>query len=146
MESSQRHSFFDYVNFNLPRLTKAVFVGVVGVLGTVLVGNVVAAPTPFPGGHVVMLVAVAGCAVFVGLALLTRTRPWTLGLAVSAVSVLIYLLGLIVDAPAVRTGSSNGQVALWNLTLLVPIGYFVLYWALRRGVIVAHPDQRHWHD
>lgn len=144
--STQRRGFFAYLNFNLPRVTKTIFVLVIAFLGLAQWANVAYSADPFPAGTIVMAVLLGGCVLFVGLALFTKTRPWTFGLAICVVTALVYVIGLLVDAPTIRAGSSTGRVALWNLNILVPAGYFVLYWALRRGIVVAHPDQRHWHD
>ncbi len=146
MVAPDRAGFFSYLNFNLPRLTKAAFVGVIAFLGLTQWANLAYVIEPFRAAHLVMAVALAGCALFVGLALFTRTRPWTFGLVICVVSVLVYIVGQFADAPAIASGSSTEQVALWNLTVLVPAAYVILYWAMRRGIIVAHPDARNWHD
>ncbi len=144
-ESTQRGNFFDYLQFNLPRLTKTLFVAIVALMGAVLIGNVAVSAEPFSGGHILMLILLAGCGTFIALALATRVRPWALGFLLSAATVAVYILGSFAHAPAIGAGSSTEQVALWNLNLILPICYFVLYWALRRGIVVAHPDKRNWH-
>ncbi len=141
----QRGNFFDYLQFNLPRLTKAMLVGLVALMGAVLIGNVAASAEPFLGGHAIMLLLLAGCVAVAGAALATRTRPWTLGFLVSLGIIAVFIAGAVLDAPAIDTGSSTGQVALWNLNVILPICYLVLYWALRRGIVIAHPDKRNWH-
>ena len=145
IEPPRRGKFFDYLQFNLPRLTKAMFVGLIALMGAVLIGNVAASAAPFPGGHAIMALLLAGCVVVAGAALATRIRPWTLGFLVSVGIMALFLAGTVLDAPAISAGSSTGQVALWNLNVILPIVYLVLYWALRRGIIIAHPDKRNWH-
>lgn len=142
---TRRGNFFDYLQFNLPRLTKAALVALVALMGAVLVGNVAASAPPFTGGHAVLVCLAAGCVTVAGLALATRIRPWTPGFLLGVVIVAVYIAGALSDAPAISTGASTEQVALWNLNLILPICYFALYWALRRGILVAHPDQRNWH-
>lgn len=146
MGGDRRPSFFDYLHFNLPRLTKVVLIGVIAGLGMSLGFGAALHANPFPLSSVAIFTIVAGCCVFVVLALFTTIRPWGFGLALSMGSALVYILGSFLTGPSIASGDSTGQVALWNLTILVPAVYVGLFWALRRGILIAHPDQRQWHD
>ncbi len=84
--------------------------------------------------------------VFVAVGLVTSARIWAWGAGIAVASVLVYLGGLAGDAPYVWNGASVVLAATWNVTLLASIGYLVLYWSLRYGIIVAAPDDQNFMD
>ncbi len=140
-----RRPFFDYLKFNLPRTTKAAFILVAGLLGVTHLAAAALLPASFPGAPVLSILLGACFTVFLVVALLTRLRPWFFGLVACVASVLLYAL-VVWQRPNSAGAPPVELLALWNLTLLLPLAYLTLYWALRRGILVAHPDQRNWHD
>lgn len=67
-------------------------------------------------------------------------------MAIALCALLIYLGGLLGNAPYVWNGASVVTAAMWNLTLLASLAYMVLFGALRYGMIVAAPDNQHFMD
>ena len=88
----------------------------------------------------------AAAVVFSAVGLLTSARIWTWGLIIALSSLLIYMGGLLGNAPYIWNGASVVCAAIWNLTLFASIGYIVLFWALRYGMIVAAPDKQNFMD
>lgn len=142
----KRSFILRYFQINLPRVTKAAFVLVILALAAAQVATILVLPPPFTGSTVALAILAACCAVFTGMALFTRIRPWTLGFIVCIVSVAVWGLGKWQHAPSVAAGDTTGQIALWNANVLLPVVYAIAYAALRYGILVAHPDQRRWHD
>lgn len=135
-----------YVRINLPLTTRLLLLAMVAVIGAASAASVLLSHEPFPFATPALWGVVGAAAVFVAVGLLTSARLWNWGLAIALASLLVYLGGLLGNAPYVWNGASVVSAAIWNLTLVGAIGYIVLFAALRYGMIVAAPDNQHFMD
>lgn len=142
----RRAPLMRYVRINLPRSTRLLLLLVVAVIGAASASVALGDREPFSFANPVLWGVFVAAVVFVGVGLVTSGRIWTWGLGIALASLMVYFGGLAGEAPYVWNGASVVQAATWNLTLLAPVGYLVLYWALRYGIIVAAPDDQNFMD
>ncbi|GAB47722.1 hypothetical protein, partial [Mobilicoccus pelagius] len=143
---AERAFLLRYIRINLPRTTRVLLAAVVAGIGAAAVAVATGAHAPFPAAGPVLWVLACAAAAFAVVALLTRLRVWGVGAVLAAVTVLVYLAGVVGDAPFVWNGGTIAQAATWNLLLFLPLAYLALYWALRYGMIVASPDDQNFTD
>lgn len=141
-----RSPLLRYVRFNLPRTTRLLLIAMVALIGGASAAVALSSHEPFPFAMPVLWGVVGASAVFVAVGLLTAARLWNWGLGIALASLLVYLGGLVGNAPYVWNGASVAAAAIWNLTLVGATGYVVLFAALRYGMIVASPDNQHFMD
>ncbi|WP_448853999.1 hypothetical protein [Corynebacterium frankenforstense] len=142
----ERAPFLRYIRINLPRLTKALLLIVVAVIGGTAVAVALSDHLPFPGAGFALWPVAALAAVYLALGLCTRMRIWDYGSLVATVAVLVYVGGLFGDAPYVWNGASVGLAACWNTMMLASVAYWVLNWAINYGMIVAWPEDQGFTD
>lgn len=141
-----RAPFFRYIRINLPRLTKALLLLVVAVIGASAAAVALSDHPPFPGGGAV-LGAIA--AVAVGYALVgavTRLRNWDFGSLIASAAALVYVGGLFGHAPYVWNGASVPLAACWNTMLFAAVAYWALNWAVNYGVLAVWPETQGFTD
>lgn len=141
-----RAPFLRYIRINLPQTTRLLLVAVIAMIGGASVAVVLLNHEPFLFAPLALWGIFAAAVVFVAVGLITSARIWNLGLIIALCSLLVYLGGLLGNAPYVWNGASVVSAAIWNLTLLASIAYLVLFWALRYGIIVAAPDNQNFMD
>ncbi len=142
----KRAPFLRYIRINLPRATRLVLLLVIAVIGGASAAVALGDHEPFRFANPILWAVLGAAVLFVAVGLVTSARIWIWGVGIALASLLVYLGGLAGDAPYVWNGASIVQAATWNLTLLASIGYLVLYWALRYGIIVAAPDDQNFMD
>lgn len=142
----KRAPLLRYIRINLPRTTRLLLLFVIAVIGMASATVALSEYEPFPLSNLLLWGVVAAAIVVVAVGLLTKKRVWTLGLGIATASTLIYAGGILGDAPFVWNGASVTLAAVWNITLFASLGYVVLYWALKYGMIVASPDDQHFMD
>lgn len=142
----KRAPLLRYIRINLPKTTRLLLVAVIAIIGG-------ASAAVALSNHQLFLFAIpalwsvfGAAVVFVAVGLITSARIWTWGLFIALFSLLIYLGGLLGNAPYVWNGASVVTAAIWNLTLLASLAYMVLFGALRYGMIVAAPDNQNFMD
>lgn len=142
----KRAPLLRYIRINLPKTTRLLLVAVIAVIGAASAAVALSNHQPFLLATPALW-SVFGAAVgFVAVGLITSARIWTWGLFIALSSLLIYLGGLLGNAPYVWNGASVVTAAIWNLTLLASLAYMVLFGALRYGMIVAAPDNQNFMD
>lgn len=142
----KRANFFRYFRFNLPRLTKALLVLVIATIGGCAAGVAMSDHPPFPHGEIALWIVAFLATVYVVLALLTRLAIWDFGSMISAGACVVYLGGVLGDAPFVWNGASMNLAATWNLMFFASLAYFVLNWAVNFGILVAWPKTQGFTD
>lgn len=142
----KRAPLLRYVRFNLPRTTRLLMIAMVALIGGASAVVALSSHELFPFAIPVLWGIIGASAVFVAVGLLTSARLWDWGLGIALASLLIYLGGLVGNAPYVWNGASVAAAAIWNLTLVGATGYIVLFAALRYGMIVAAPDNQRFMD
>ncbi|WP_205342114.1 hypothetical protein [Denitrificimonas caeni] len=142
----KRAPLLRYIRINLPKTTRLLLIAVIAVVGAASAAVALSNHAPFLFATPVLWSIFGAAAVFVAVALLTSVRIWTWGLTIALSSLLVYIAGLLGNAPYVWNGASVVSAAIWNLTLLASIAYMVLFWALRYGMIVAAPDKQNFMD
>ena len=142
----KRAPLMRYLRINLPRTVRLLMLLVVAVIGAASAAVALGDQEPFPFANPILWGVLAAAVLFVAVGLLTSARIWTWGMGIALTAVIVYLGGLSGDAPYVWNGSTVAAAATWNLTLLASIGYLLLYWALRYGIIVAAPDDQNFMD
>lgn len=142
----KRASLLRYVSINLPRTTRLLLLLVVAVIGAASASVALSDREPFSFADPILWAVFGAALVFVAVGLVTSARIWAWGVGIAAASVLVYLGGLVGNAPYVWNGASVVLAATWNVTLLASIGYLVLYSALRYGMLVAAPDNQTFRD
>lgn len=142
----KRAPFLRYIKINLPRTTRALLVLVIGGLGVAAAATALGDREPFPIADILLWLVAAAAVVFVAVGAFTRAKVWGFGTVIAVAALLIYLGGLLGDAPYAWNGASLVAAATWNLVLLLSAGYLVLYWALRYGMLVAYPDNQNFMD
>ncbi|PID85040.1 MAG: hypothetical protein CSB13_10110 [Chloroflexi bacterium] len=142
----KRANFFRYFRFNLPRLTKVILVLVVAAIGGCALGVAVSGHPPFPHGEIALWIVALLAAVYVVLAVFTRIAIWDYGSMIAAGACIVYLGGILGNAPFVWNGASLYLAATWNLMLFTSLAYFVLNWAVNFGILVVWPDTQGFTD
>lgn len=135
-----------YIRINLPRTTRLLLVAVIAVIGGASAAVALSNHQPFLFATKALWSVFGAAVVFVAVGLMTSARIWTWGLLIALLSLLVYLGGLLGNAPYVWNGARVVTAAMWNLTLLASVAYMVLFSALRYGMIVAAPDNQHFLD
>lgn len=142
----KRAPLLRYIRINLPRTTRLLLVIVIAIIGGASAVVALSNHEPFLFANP-LLWGVSGAAlVFVAVGILTSARIWTWGLFIALSSLLVYMGGLLGNAPYVWNGASVVTAAIWNVTLFASIAYMVLFAALQYGMIVAAPDNQHFMD
>lgn len=142
----KRAPFLRYIRFNLPRTTRLLLVAVIAMIGAASAAVALSNHQPFLFATPALWSVCAAAVVFSAVGLLTSARIWTWGLIIALSSLLIYMGGLLGNAPYIWNGASVVSAAIWNLTLFASIAYIMLFWALRYGMIVAAPDKQNFMD
>lgn len=142
----KRAPLLRYIRINLPRTTRLLLVVVIAVIGGASAAVALSNHEPFLFAVPALWSVFGTAVVFVTVGLLSSARIWTWGLIIALSSLLIYVSGLLGNAPYIWNGASVVDAAIWNLTLFASIGYMVLFWALRYGMIVAAPDNQNFMD
>ena len=142
----KRAPLLRYIRFNLPKTTRLLLIAVIAVIGAASAAIALSNHEPFPFATPVLWSICGAAVVFVAVGLLSSARIWIWGLLIALSSLLVYMGGLLGNAPYVWNGASVVSAAIWNLTLLASMAYIVLFWALRYGMIVAAPDNQNFMD
>lgn len=142
----RRAAFPRYIKLNLPRTTKAVLLLVLAATGAAAVAVALDNWEPFKMSDIFLWALLGLSLVFVGVGVATDKRIWTAALTVPLFSLVIYALGALGNAPYVWNGGTIVQAATWNLLLIIPVVYLVLYGLMRYGMIVAYPDDQNFMD
>ena len=142
----KRAPFLRYIRINLPRTTRLLLIAIIAVIGAASAAVALSKHEPFLFAPPALWSVCAAAVVFIAVGLLTSARIWKWGLIIALSSLLIYMGGLLGNAPYVWNGASVVSAAIWNLTLLGSIAYIVLFWALQYGMIVAAPDNQNFMD
>lgn len=142
----KRAPLLRYIRINLPKTTRLLLVAVIAVIGAASAAVALSNHQPFLLATPALWSVFGAAVVFVAVGLITSARIWTWGLLIALFSLLIYLGGLLGNAPYVWNGASVVTAAIWNLTLLASLAYMVLFGALRYGMIVAAPDNQNFMD
>lgn len=142
----KRAPFLRYIRINLPKTTRLLLVAIIALIGAASAAVALSSHKPFLFATPALWSVCGAAVVFVAVGLLSSARIWTWGLIIALSSLLIYLGGLLGNAPYIWNGASVVSAAIWNLTLFASIAYLVLFWALRYGMIVAAPDNQNFMD
>ncbi len=142
----KRAPLLRYIRINLPKTTRLLLLAMIAVIGAASAAVALSNHEPFPFATPALWSVCGAAVVFVAAGLLSSARIWTWGLIIALSSLLIYLGGLLGNAPYIWNGASVVSAAIWNLTLFASIAYIVLFWALRYGMIVAAPDKQNFMD
>ncbi|MGO2089126.1 MAG: hypothetical protein ACTH2P_05900 [Oceanisphaera sp.] len=142
----KRAPLLRYIRINLPRTTRLLLIGVIAVIGSASAAVALLKHEPFLFATPVLWGVFGAAVIFVAVGLITSARIWTWGLLIALCSLLVYIGGLLGNAPYVWHGASVVNAAIWNITLLASVAYLVLFGALRYGMIVAAPDNQHFLD
>ena len=142
----KRAPFLRYIRINLPQTTRLLLLAVIAVIGAASAAVALSNHEPFLFATPALW-SVCGAAVgFVAVGLVSAVRIWKWGFIIALASLLIYMGGLLGNAPYVWNGASVVTAAIWNLSLLASVAYMVLFWALQYGMIVAAPDNQNFMD
>lgn len=141
-----RAPFLRYIRINLPLLTRFVLLLIAAINGAASAAVALSDHVPFPFADQVLLAVSGAAALFVMIGLLTSWRIWRWGGLIAVLSLLVYLGSLAGDPPYVWNGASIPLAAVWNVTLLSPLAYLILYWMMNYGIIVAAPDNQNFLD
>lgn len=142
----KRAPFLRYIRINLPQTTRLLLVAVIAVIGAASAAVALSNHEPFLFATPALWSIFGTAVMFVVAGLLTSARIWTWGLIIALSSLLVYIGGFLGNAPYVWNGASVVSAAIWNLTFFASLGYIVLFWALRYGMIVAAPDNQNFMD
>ncbi|MCO4320517.1 hypothetical protein [Aliidiomarina quisquiliarum] len=142
----KRAPLLRYIRINLPLTTRLLMVAIIAIIGGASAVVALSNHEPFLFANPLLWGVSGAAAVFVAVGLLTSVRIWKWGLFVALSSLLVYMGGLLGNAPYVWNGASVVTAATWNVTLFASIAYMVLFWALQYGMIVAAPDNQHFMD
>lgn len=142
----KRAPFLRHIRINLPRTTRLLLVAVVAAIGAASAAVALSGQEPFLFATPILWSIAGAAAVFVAAGLMTSARIWNWGLMIALSSLLVYIVGLLGNAPYVWNGASFASAAIWNLTLFASMGYIVLFGGLRYGMIVAAPDNQRFMD
>lgn len=142
----KRAPFFRYIRFNLPKLTKAAILLVVAGIGGCAAYVLTAGHDIFAGDDLALWLVVITAAIFVVIGLVSKLRIWDYGMVPALGALLVYLGGLVGNAPYVWNGADLYTAAAWNAMMLFGLAYVVLRWALGYGILVAYPDYQGFED
>ncbi|HLV49212.1 MAG TPA: hypothetical protein VKY35_09155 [Aliidiomarina sp.] len=142
----KRAPFLRYIRINLPHTTRLLMVAIIAMIGGASATIALSNHEPFLFATPLLWVVCGAALVFVAVGILTSVRIWTWGLFIALSSLLVYMGGLLGNAPYVWNGASVVTAAIWNVTLFASIAYMVLFWALQYGMIVAAPDNQNFLD
>lgn len=142
----KRAPLLRYIRINLPRTTRLLLLAIIAVNGAASAAIALSKHEIFLFATPLLWSVFGAAMLFVAVGLLSAARIWTWGAVIAQFSLLIYLGGLLGNAPYVWNGASVVAAAIWNLTLLASIAYLVLFWALRYGMIAAAPDKQNFMD
>ncbi|MGO2132839.1 MAG: hypothetical protein ACTH3D_08060 [Halomonas sp.] len=142
----KRAPLLRYIRINLPKTTRLLLIAVIAVIGAASAAVALSNHEIFPFATPLLWGVFGTALVFVAVGLLSAARIWKWGVVIALISLLIYMGGLLGNAPYVWNGASVVFAAIWNLTLFASIAYLVLFWALRYGMIVAAPDKQNFMD
>ncbi|MBO1520198.1 hypothetical protein [Oceanisphaera pacifica] len=146
LPGKKRAPFLRYIRINLPKTTRLLLIAVIAVIGAASAAVALSNHVPFLYATHALWAIAGAAALYVVVGLLTAARIWTWGLVIALCSLLVYLGGLLGNAPYVWNGASVVNAAIWNITLLASFAYLVLFAALRYGMIVAAPDNQNFLD
>lgn len=146
LPGKKRAPLLRYIRINLPQTTRLLLIAVIAVIGSASAAVALSNHEPFLFATPVLWSVFGAAMVFVVMGLMSSARIWKWGLIIALSSLLIYIGGLLGNAPYVWNGASVISAAIWNLTLFASIAYIVLFGALRYGVIVAAPDNQNFMD
>lgn len=142
----KRAPLLRYIRINLPQTTRLLLITVIAVIGAASAAVALSNHEPFLLATPVLWSVFGAAVVFVAVGLMTSARIWKWGLIIALSSLLVYIGGLLDNAPYTWNGASVVSAAMWNLTLFASIAYIVLFWALQYGMIVAAPDNQNFMD
>lgn len=142
----KRAPFFRYIRFNLPKLTKAVLLLIIAGIGA-CAGYIVSIEHEiFVGDNLALWLIIVTAAIFVLLGVVSKLRIWDFGMVPALGALLLYVGGLVGNAPFVWNGADTYTAATWNLMMLLAFAYVILRWALGYGILVAYPDDQGFED
>ncbi|AIG64313.1 hypothetical protein CATYP_06480 [Corynebacterium atypicum] len=141
-----RAPFLRYIRIDLPRLTKALLLLVVAVIGAMAAIVALSDHLPFSGADIALWAVVVLAVIYLAFGLCTKLRIWDYGSYVASAAVLVYIGGLFGDAPYVWNGASIELAAAWNTMLIASVAYWVLNWAVNYGMLSAWPDTQGFTD
>ncbi|MDO5747106.1 MAG: hypothetical protein Q4P66_05550 [Actinomycetaceae bacterium] len=142
----KRANFFRYFYFNLPKLTKALLMLTIAAIGGSATIVALSDHPPFPHGEIALWLVVAFTTVYLAMAIFTRRAIWDFGSFISLGACVVYIGGIIDNAPFVWNGASIPLAASWNLMLFASLGYFILNWAVNMRIFVVWPDSQGFTD
>lgn len=142
----KRAPFLRYIRINLPQTTRLLLLAVIAVIGAASAAVALSNHEPFLFATPALWSVCGAAVVFVAAGLVSSARIWKWGFIIALASLLIYMGGLLGNAPYVWNGASVVTAAIWNLSLLASVAYMVLFWALQYGMIVAAPDNQNFMD
>jgi hypothetical protein len=140
-------SFYRYIHINQPELTRIAGIALVLAVGTVHLVEVPAhygfslyLGVLFAANFAGTLVAAFG--IWRG----SKGWGWTLGVLISALSLLAYLASRLFGLPAAPELAGEWTSALGSLAMIFE-GLFLAGWfSVLTGLAVAAPDKRDWYD
>ncbi|WP_257160671.1 hypothetical protein [Corynebacterium cystitidis] len=143
----KRAPFFRYIRINLPRLTRAVLLFVIGLLGVCAFYVSVQDFDIFVGSDTVLYFVAGLSLAFVLYGMIFyKQRVWDFGLLPAFAALFTYAGGLFGTAPYVWNGAELYTAAAWNTLMFCGFGYLLLRWAIGYGVLVAYPDSQGFED
>lgn len=145
-QGKKRAPFLRYIRINLPQTTRLLLIAVIAIIGSASAATALSNHEPFLFATPALWSVFGAAVVFIITGLVTSARIWKWGLVIALASLLIYMGGLLGNAPYIWNGASVVSAAIWNVTLLASIAYVVLFWALQYGIIVAAPDNQNFLD
>lgn len=139
-------SFYRHFYFNLPRATMLAGVSLVALVGLI---HLVEAPAHFRAAPYLGVLFVANfalsAAAAVGISRGARGWGWTLGAAVSGVTVFLYLISRLFGLPGFEEAAGAWGTPLGSVSAIVETIYLGLYFSMLTGSSVAYPNKRNWH-
>ena len=139
-------SFYSYVYFDLPQLTRLSGVGLVLLVGAIhayeLPHHFVLAP--YIGVSFALLVAGALLSAY-GIVRGARWG-WWLGSLISAIALVGYLASRLSGLPGFAQAMGEWDTPLGSVAAIVESLYLGLHFSILTGMNVAAPDKRNWYD
>jgi hypothetical protein len=140
-------SFYRYIYINQPELTRLAGIGLILAVGVV---HLVEIPThygisPYLGVLFAVNFALTLVAAF-GIGRGAKGWGWTLGVLISSLALLAYLVSRLFGLPAAPQLAGEWTSALGSLAMIFE-GMFLAGWfSVLTGLAVAAPDKRDWYD